>query len=57
MAAECAACSALPPAGRTFQVCGGCGAVRYCSPACQKAAWRSGHKAACRTAGRAESKA
>jgi hypothetical protein len=46
--AECAACNAVPPAGRKFQVCAGCRAVRYCSPACQKAAWRSGHKAACR---------
>jgi hypothetical protein len=48
--AECAACHALPPAGRKFQVCAGCRAVRYCSPACQKAGWRSGHKAACRAA-------
>jgi hypothetical protein len=48
--AACAACSALPPAGRKFQVCAGCRAVRYCSPACQKAAWRSGHKVACRAA-------
>jgi hypothetical protein len=46
--AECAACHVLPPAGRKFQVCAGCRAVRYCSPACQKAGWRSGHKAACR---------
>jgi hypothetical protein len=52
VAAECAACNALPPAGRKFQVCAGCRAVRYCSPACQKAAWRSGHKAACRASGR-----
>jgi hypothetical protein len=48
--AACAACHALPPAGRKFQVCAGCRAVRYCSPACQKAAWRLGHKAACRAA-------
>jgi hypothetical protein len=48
--AECATCHALPPAGRKFQVCAGCRAVRYCSPACQKAGWRSGHKAACRAA-------
>jgi hypothetical protein len=51
VAAECAACHALPPAGRKFQVCAGCMAVRYCSPACQKAGWRSGHKAACRAQG------
>jgi hypothetical protein len=51
--AECAACHALPPAGRKFQVCAGCRAVRYCSPACQKAGWRSGHKVACRWEGRA----
>jgi hypothetical protein len=56
--AHCAACNALPPAGRKFQVCAGCRAVRYCSPACQKAAWRSGHKAACREkAGGAKGKA
>jgi hypothetical protein len=54
--AECAACKALPPAGRKFQVCAGCRAVRYCSPACQKAAWRSGHKAACREKGGAGAK-
>jgi hypothetical protein len=48
VAAECAACKALPPAGHKFQVCAGCRAVRYCSPACQKAGWQSGHKAACR---------
>jgi hypothetical protein len=33
------------------QACGGCGdrrgAMRYCSRACQAAAWRAGHKLAC----------
>jgi hypothetical protein len=30
-----------------FQVCGGCMSRRYCSRDCQKAAWRSGHRAEC----------
>ena len=31
-----------------FQVCAGCRCVRYCSRDCQKAHWRSGHRADCR---------
>jgi hypothetical protein len=27
--------------------CGGCRVARYCSPECQREAWRSGHKVAC----------
>ena len=30
-----------------FQVCAGCQWVRYCSRDCQKAHWRSGHRAEC----------
>ncbi|KAG2433447.1 hypothetical protein HXX76_008504 [Chlamydomonas incerta] len=30
-----------------LQACAGCGAVRYCSRACQTAHWRAGHKEAC----------
>ena len=30
-----------------FQVCAGCMSRRYCSRDCQKAAWRSGHRAEC----------
>ena len=29
-------------------VCGGCGDVVYCTPACQKSAWKSGHKNECK---------
>ena len=29
------------------QLCGGCKRAQYCSPACQKAAWKQ-HKPACR---------
>jgi hypothetical protein len=29
-----------------YKRCGACGAARYCSAACQKAAW-AGHKVAC----------
>merc|ERR1711998_665737 len=28
-------------------VCSGCGAARYCSAQCQKAAWKGGHKKTC----------
>ena len=30
------------------QFCAGCKRAQYCSPVCQKAAWRHGHKAACK---------
>ena len=29
-------------------ICGGCGDVAYCSTKCQKSAWKSGHKSACK---------
>jgi tetratricopeptide (TPR) repeat protein len=32
----------------TLNCCGNCKAAYYCSPACQRSAWKSGHKEACR---------
>ncbi len=31
-----------------FKQCGGCRAVRYCGPDCQRAHWREGHRAECK---------
>ncbi len=32
-----------------FKQCGGCRAVRYCGAGCQRAHWREGHRAECKT--------
>jgi hypothetical protein len=45
-ARACAACGAQGE-GVELQLCSGCHAVRYCSPACQHADWKA-HKAVCR---------
>uniref|UniRef100_A0A7S4UYH5 MYND-type domain-containing protein n=1 Tax=Alexandrium monilatum TaxID=311494 RepID=A0A7S4UYH5_9DINO len=45
-----AACAHCGAAGGGLQLCAGCMAVRYCGPACQRAAWKAGHKEACRAA-------
>ena len=37
------------PAGEPLTVCLGCGVAAYCSVDCQRAAWRAGHKAECKT--------
>lgn len=45
----CAFCYALTPSLLTsLKKCGGCLSARYCSPECQKAAWKAGHKAECK---------
>lgn len=44
----CAACGAVEATLASFQKCGGCSAVRYCSGDCQKAHWKAEHKAACK---------
>jgi hypothetical protein len=50
----CAACGAAKASGGAkLRRCAGCRAVRYCSPACQKAHWRQ-HRAACEAAQRAQ---
>ena len=41
----CAQCGLV---GRGFMQCGKCGKVRYCSPACQKAAWKVHKKECCK---------
>ncbi|KAG2488163.1 hypothetical protein HYH03_013306 [Edaphochlamys debaryana] len=33
--------------GLALKQCGGCKAVRYCGPGCQRAHWREGHKSEC----------
>jgi hypothetical protein len=46
----CACCGAAKASGSAkLRRCAGCLAVRYCSPACQKAHWRE-HRAACKAA-------
>ncbi len=45
----CAGAATCPARRRHLRtlLCSGCNAARYCSAACQKAAWRAGHKGAC----------
>ena len=44
----CAHCGKVPgPADPGLQLCGRCRGARYCSPECQRAAWKGGHKQAC----------
>jgi hypothetical protein len=45
--AVCDKCSAAAD-GRELQRCSRCGMAYYCNVACQKAAWKAGHKQACR---------
>ena len=45
----CAACGSTVPKARTFKVCTGCRAARYCDQQCQKQHWRA-HKRECRQA-------
>jgi hypothetical protein len=45
-ARECATCEAKGE-NVELQLCSGCGLIRYCSAACQKADWKA-HKAICR---------
>jgi len=45
---RCQDLSGVTEAGLRLQQCSGCNTARYCSEACQKAAWRAGHKGACR---------
>ena len=49
---RCAYCHALEtelPTDQKFQRCGGCGAVHYCGPSCQKQHWKT-HKPQCKAA-------
>jgi hypothetical protein len=43
---QCVRCLKLAVLGQKFQKCGRCQAVRYCSRACQREAWKE-HKAVC----------
>jgi len=45
---RCRNLSGATEAGLQLQLCSGCNTARYCSETCQKAAWRAGHKGACR---------
>ncbi|XP_029634436.1 uncharacterized protein LOC115209940 isoform X2 [Octopus sinensis] len=43
----CANCETQAPEGKQFPACGKCRKVWYCSPKCQKIAWKAGHKKIC----------
>ena len=45
---RCHNLSGATEAGLRLQLCSGCNTARYCSQACQRLAWRAGHKGACR---------
>lgn len=47
----CHHCGKAPAEGQpSFQLCGGCRAVRFCGKECARAAWKAGHKQECRAA-------
>ncbi|KAG2485752.1 hypothetical protein HYH03_015561 [Edaphochlamys debaryana] len=43
----CASFGGRSEAGLALRPCGGCRAVRYCGPGCQRAHWREGHQGEC----------
>ncbi|KAG2488162.1 hypothetical protein HYH03_013305 [Edaphochlamys debaryana] len=43
----CASFGGRSEGGLALKQCGGCKAVRYCGPGCQRAHWREGHKSEC----------
>ncbi len=45
---RCHNLSGASEAGLRLRLCSGCNTARYCSEACQRVAWRAGHKGACR---------
>jgi hypothetical protein len=47
-ALECNHCS-KPGKAKELKLCSRCMTVRYCSTDCQRAAWKAGHKTACKT--------
>ena len=47
MTEQCAFCGD-PATDRPLQKCSGCRQRKYCDQACQRAAWRAGHKEECR---------
>ncbi len=49
-ARRCGNLAGTSEAGLPLQQCSGCSTARFCSPACHEAAWRAGHRGACRRA-------
>ncbi|KAG2485130.1 hypothetical protein HYH03_016117 [Edaphochlamys debaryana] len=43
----CGSFGGCSEAGLALRQCGGCRAVRYCGPGCQRAHWREGHRGEC----------
>ncbi|KAG2485976.1 hypothetical protein HYH03_015299 [Edaphochlamys debaryana] len=43
----CASFGGRSEGGLALRQCGGCRAVRYCGPGCQRAHWREGHRGEC----------
>ena len=44
---ECAFCHNLASQDQSLHFCSGCRQRKYCNQACQRAAWRAGHKGEC----------
>ncbi|KAL8624163.1 hypothetical protein ACOMHN_020213 [Nucella lapillus] len=44
---SCTECQAAAPEGKPFAKCSRCKQAWYCSPKCQKKAWKRGHKKIC----------
>ena len=45
----CDHCRSEPPSGTKLRRCVSCKVARYCSESCQRSAWKSGHKKACKS--------
>ena len=45
---ECAFCHTLASNDQPLHFCSGCRRRKYCTEACQRAAWRAGHKEVCK---------
>ncbi|XP_013406112.1 potential protein lysine methyltransferase SET5-like [Lingula anatina] len=46
---ECSHCGIKPEQGKYFLGCANCKRAWYCTPKCQKIAWKKGHKRICKT--------
>mmetsp|Transcript_23411 Transcript_23411/g.37537 ORF Transcript_23411/g.37537 Transcript_23411/m.37537 type:complete len:306 (-) Transcript_23411:712-1629(-) len=49
MELTCGHCCKVPPPGEKLRTCSGCMSTKFCTTACQRAAWAAGHKLVCKS--------